>query len=438
MNLQHTIAKPVSLSGRGLFGGEPVNVRFEPAEADHGIVFRRTDLSGLTIPARVDHVVRQQRRTSLRNGTAVIDTVEHCLSALAAMQIDNVVVELDAAELPAGDGSARPFLDVLSQAGTKQMGQVAQHRFKITEPVIVQEGDATLAAMPCDDDALHIVYELEYPSETGIGRQLLVYDSAHDSYAEQLASARTFVLEAEAKALQQAGMGEHLTEKDVLVVGPTGPLGGNSFRFRDELARHKVVDLIGDLYLIGAPIVGRIVAHRSGHPLNHALVRELVRRDQSAARRKRLAESPQMIDVRALMRILPHRYPMLLVDRVIELEEERRIVGVKNVTINEPFFQGHYPTSPVMPGVLIVEAMAQLSGVLIGQRLEHTGKLAFLMSLDRVKIRRPVIPGDQLTIEAEAVRVRSRIAQMVCKAFVGDEVAAEAEVKFMLVDNEQG
>ena len=435
MNVQHTIARTVSFSGRGLFTGQPVNVKFEPAPANHGIVFARTDHRGIQIPASVEHVVRQERRTTLRNGKAVVETCEHCMSALAGLQIDNVRIEVDGDELPGGDGSARPFTEVLQQAGITEE-TAPRHRFKITHPVVVREGSATLAAVPCEEPNMPILYELDYGPNSAIGRQVMAFDSTQDDYSKQLAPARTFLLENEAHALQKAGLGKHLSEQDVLVIGSSGPIGGNAFRFQDEPVRHKLMDLIGDLYLLGTPIQGRIIAYRSGHLLNHALVRKLLKQQQ-AQNRQDLSHNPSVIDVRSLMRVLPHRYPMLLVDRVTLIEGDQRILGVKNVTINEPFFQGHYPGTPIMPGVLVVESMAQLSGVLIAQSLEHTGKLAVLLSLNRVKLRRPVTPGDQLMLEAKAIKVRSRIAQMRCTAYVQDEIAAEAEVKYMLVDDDQ-
>jgi UDP-3-O-[3-hydroxymyristoyl] N-acetylglucosamine deacetylase/3-hydroxyacyl-[acyl-carrier-protein] dehydratase len=231
-------------------------------------------------------------------------------------------------------------------------------------------------------------------------------------------------------------MGTHLDTSDVLVLGQDGPLGENALRFDDEPARHKVLDLIGDLSLLGCPIQGRVTAYKSGHALNHQLVREL-QKQYRAEQFQQLATHRNVMDIRKLFRMMPHRYPMLLVDRVIDLDGDRRAVGIKNVTINEPFFQGHYPGTPIMPGVLVVEAMAQLSGVLIGQSLQHTGKLPVLLSLERVKLRKPVTPGDQLILEAESVKVRSRIAHMQCRSYVGEESAAEAEVRFMLVDDDQ-
>lgn len=434
MELQQTIANSAQVSGPGLFSGEMCHITFHPAPSNHGIVFVRKDLGGARIPALVDHVVRRARRTTLKSGQASVNTCEHCLSAVAALKIDNLVIELDASELPGMDGSSRPFLDVLNDAGVKNCDQV-RATMVVKQPVVVRQDDATIAAVPSDQPGLQLIYDLDYP-DTPIGRQLRSFHMENGNYAGEIAPARTYCLEFEAEAMREKGIGSHLSADDVLVIGDDGPLGTNRFRFEDEPVRHKIVDLIGDLALMGAPIQGKIIAFKSGHSLNHRLVRELIKQHR-AQRHKNLALYRSVADIRKLARILPHRYPMLLVDRVVEIDGDRRAVGVKNVTINEPFFQGHYPGTPIMPGVLIVEAMSQLSGVLIGQSLEHTGKLAVLLSLERVKLRKPVMPGDQLILEAEAVRIRSRIAHMRCRAYVGEDLAAEAEVKFMLVDDEQ-
>ncbi len=431
--MQQSIRTTVEVTGRGLFSGDEATLRFQPAPANHGIVFARTDLGGARIPAIVQNVVRRARRTTLKSGLAWVDTCEHCLSAVAACRVDNLLIEIDGAELPGLDGSSKPYFDALLSAGIEKQSE-PRRSLTITQPVILRQDDATIAAVPSDEPGLQIIYDLDYPAP--IGRQLRSFDLDRDDYGVQIAPARTYCLEEEARALQAHGMGTHLTPDEVLVIGEHGPLGSNRLRFDDEPVRHKIVDLIGDLYLLGAPIRGKIIAFKSGHHLNHLLVRALIKQyRQQQHVHKALHRS--VADIRRLSRILPHRYPMLLVDRVLETDGDRRAVGIKNVTINEPFFQGHYPGTPIMPGVLIVEAMAQLSGVLIGQSLEHTGKLAVLLSLDRVKLRRPVTPGDQLVLEAESVRVRSRIAHMRCRAYVAEELAAEAEVKFMLVDDEQ-
>ncbi|MEM6393687.1 MAG: UDP-3-O-acyl-N-acetylglucosamine deacetylase [Planctomycetota bacterium] len=434
--VQHTLADEATVSGKGLFNGVDATLRFLPAPDNHGIVFKRTDLPDADpIPALVHHVVKRPRRTALKLGEAGVDTVEHLLSAVAAHRIDNLIVEIDAPEVPGVDGSAKPFFDALGEAGIAA-GSAARQRLRVTEPVMIRHEDALVAATPSDADDAQLLYELDY-GDGPIGRQIHTFDMTRNSYGDELAGSRTFSLQHEAEAAQEAGLFPHLTVDTALVIGTDGkPLGSNTYRFDNEPVRHKMLDLIGDLYLLGAPIAGRIVAYKSGHPMNHRLVRELIRQHR-ANRFKALSTSEVKLDIRRIFRMMPHRYPMLLVDRVLEIDADRRALGVKNVSINEPFFQGHYPQTPIMPGVLIVEAMAQLSGLLIGQSLDQVGKLPVLLSLDRVKLRRPVVPGDQLFMEAEAVKVRRRIAQMRCRAYVGEELAAEAEVRFMMVDDDQ-
>ncbi len=434
--MQQTIAKPVAVSGKGLLSGEGVDLVISPAKAGEGIMFERTDIEPpIQIHAVVANATDRARRTTITNGDVTIDTIEHLMSALCGLGIDNATIRLDGPEVPCGDGSAMLFVDPLLQAGTVEQDQ-PRRIFQIVEPICLQDGDAMISAFPSYQTGLHVVYDLDYGDATSrIARQTQAWNSASGTYAHDVAPARTYSLEEEAHALQAQGMCTHLTPTDMLVIGEAGPID-NSYRFDNEPVRHKILDIVGDLYLCGAHIQGRVVASRSGHALNRQLCQMIVEQNK-AAQRHTLATSGSAMDVRDIQRIMPHRYPMLLVDKVVEMVGDEKAIGVKNVTINEPFFQGHYPGTPIMPGVLVVEAMAQLGGLLMSRKLEHTGKIAVLLSLDKVKLRHPVTPGDQLILEAEAIRAGVRTAALQCKAFVGSRLAAEAQIRFMMVDAEQ-
>ena len=434
MKLQKTISSEVRLSGKGLFSGADVKLVFRPADVDTGIVFVRTDLSEpVKIEATAENIAERDRRTALRNGAVSIETPEHCLAAIIALEIDNIIIEISGPELPGFDGSSDEFFKTLKRV--EIVTQQAQRKeLVITEPISLTEGDKTIYALPGDNEKLDITYDLDYTEHTGIGRQLYSCQFGTDDFEQELARARTFSLEAEARQMQAHGIGAHLTPRDTLVIDSDGPIK-NSYRFRDECVRHKIVDLIGDLALVGRPVYGRIVAYKSGHSLNHALARRLYKMAVQADRKVSLG-TEALLDIRKIQRILPHRYPFLLVDRVIEIDGDKKIKGIKNVTFNEQFFQGHFPGTPIMPGVLIVEALAQVSGLLFAQKLEHTGKLAVLFTMDNVKFRKSVVPGDQLVLISEAVKTRNRSAQCNCRAMVGDDIAAEATIKFMLVDDE--
>ena len=427
----------MELAGPGLFTGEQAVMRVRPAEPHTGITFVRTDQAPpIRVSAVVENVSKRARRTSLRNGTAAIETVEHWLSACAGLGIDNLEIELSGPEVPGLDGSAQPFVEMLRSAGIHEQ-DAACEPLVISEVIRVLDGDAEVLALPplgSEGDTLEVSYSLDYGPDNPIKRQDYRVVITPDIFAADIAPARTFILEEEARQLQAAGLGRHLSPKDVLVFGKDGPID-NEQRFPEECARHKILDLLGDLMLLGRFLVGRIYAHRSGHALNHALVRALLEQCRERQQAGYVARPPD-IDIRSVQRILPHRYPLLMIDRIIEIDGSKRVVGLKNVTINEEFFQGHYPGDPIMPGVLIIEALAQIGGILLSQVLEHKGKVAVLLSLDKVKFRHAVRPGDQLILEAETIRVRSRTGHVMGRAKVAGQVVAEAEIRFGLTDAE--
>ncbi|MBI4878515.1 MAG: UDP-3-O-[3-hydroxymyristoyl] N-acetylglucosamine deacetylase [Planctomycetes bacterium] len=431
MRNQRTLKAAVEFKGVGLHTGRETHVRVAPAGPSQGVIFLRTDLPEAPhIPATLDFLGQGARRTTLRNGEAEVNTVEHLLAALAGLRIDNVEVHIDGPEMPGLDGSALPYAKAFRESGLVEQ-KAEKPTFVVDKPIHVMDGSATIGAFPEDGGGLRVLYTLSL-ADAKMGAQFVDIRCDEETFLEQLAPARTFVLKEEVDALREKGLGQGADTANTLVLD-NGVVIDNELRFSDEFARHKVLDLLGDMFLSGVDVHGRIVAALSGHVTNRALVREIteeIHRREVAG--QVLRESG--IDIREILTLLPHRYPFLLIDRVIELEGYRRAVGVKNVTINEPFFQGHWPGQPIMPGVLILEAMAQLAGVLLLRRLENTGKLAVLWSIDRVKLRRSVIPGDQLRIEIEATKVRDTIGQVQATAKVNEKIAAEAVLTFTLVD----
>lgn len=431
---QQTLARAATVRGIGFLTEADVTLQFLPAEAGTGIQFRRLDLPGTPIvPARVEHVIPRQRRTTLRHGDATVEMVEHVMAALAGLNIDNCTVDIDASETPGCDGSSLQFVQALQDAGTVQQA-LPRKRWVIDRPIAVRDGAATLVAHPCDHDGLALAYHLDYPQP--IGRQSHFFESAPEPFAREIAPSRTFLLEPEAQALRQAGLGQRLSESDLLVFGSDGPIN-NHLRFPNECVRHKILDMLGDLALAGIEIAGSVVAQRSGHALNATLVRALLKQIDDESNLGEPADTPTLIDINQIMRLLPHRYPFLLVDRVVELEPNDRVLAIKNVTINEPFFQGHWPDRPIMPGVLILEALAQAAGILIAHRLDGSRLHALIASIDHVKMRKPVVPGDQLWLEGRCRRLGPRMAEVHSEARVGARKAAEAKFRFVFVEKSQ-
>ncbi len=433
MDCQKTISKEVSYAGVGLHTGNKTTVTFKPAPVNSGVRFVRTDLPGKPgIAANILAVVDAPRRTTLRKGEVEIHTVEHILAALAGLGLDNLIIEVNANEVPEIDGSSLPFARLLAGSGIVEQGEDKKYG-RITEPSYVSEDGTYVAAFPADEFRISFTIDYNHPY---LQTQFASFLITSDIFEKEIAGARTFCLEREAEALRSQGLGRGATFQNTVVIGDKGIVKGE-LRFEDEFVRHKILDVIGDLFLLGCPLKAHIVASRSGHSLNIKLVRK-IKKALSAHSPLPPQLAPEtakgLLDVEAIQKILPHRYPFLLVDRIIEMEEDKRIVGIKNVTVNEPFFSGHFPGRPIMPGVLIIEALAQTAGVLMLKKSENRGKLAYLAAIDKVKLRKPVIPGDQLRLEIKVRKLRSKTGKIESQALVGGKVVAEAELIFSLVE----
>ena len=420
---RRTIGKPVTVNGIGLHSGVPATLTLHPATSGTGIVFRRIDLpSAPDIPARVSALASTERQICLANGDGSIATVEHILAAAVAHGLDDLVVEVNGPEVPVGDGSPRMYHEALVEAGVTDL-EGAPHLYKVTAPVLVTEGGSRYVVAPHDALRLTVSVEWDHPL---IGRQSGCYDVDGDSFGTQLAGARTFGFESEADGLRAMGLIKGVSRENTIVLTPDG-LEGGELRWPDEFVRHKAVDLLGDLALLGGRLQADITAFRPSHSGNAALVRAIERTTARVA--------PAVMGIQEILGVLPHRFPFLLVDRILEIETGKRIVGIKNVTMNEPFFPGHFPDHPVMPGVLIVEAMAQTGGMLLLDQVNDTeGKIVYFMSIDGVKFRRPVIPGDQLRFELEMLKFRGKTCRMKGVAYVEGQIVAEAEMMAAIVD----
>jgi len=420
------VARRVALRGTGLHTGAVTEATFLPAPAGQGILFRRTDLPGRPeVAARLTEVEAVDRRTAIGHGDATIHTVEHLLAAVVAHGIDDLTIELSGPEPPILDGSFQPYFDILAQAEPTAVGGEAVI-LTVPAPFTVTDKDASYVVAPAKSLRLTVSIEWAHPL---IGRQAGTYEVTAESFAKELAAARTFGFTHEVAELQARGLIKGASATNAIVLDERGVVHGGTLRWPDEFVRHKAADILGDLALTGARVQAHVVATRPSHGGNIALARALAR----AGRRSGM---PAM-DIAKIMDYLPHRYPFLLVDRIVEVEGQKRIVGIKNVTINEPFFQGHFPGHPIMPGVLIIEAMAQVGGMLLMSHFEGqdtANKVVYFMSLDNVKFRRPVVPGDQIRFELEMLQFRGKTCRMKGAGFVDGQVVAEAEMMAMVVD----
>lgn len=438
MEKQRTIAKEVNLEGIGLHTAGESRIVIKPAPVDSGIRFTRVDLPDKPIvEASIDNLLPEsfsQRRTSIGKEDVKIHTIEHLMAALAGLGIDNLSIEIDNEEIPGLDGSSLNFLEILEKAGITEQEKDRCY-YKIKESICVEEAGASIVILPSSE--YKISYLLDY-DQPFLGTQFMEIDFNSETFKKELSRARTFCLEGEAVELRRHGLGQGANYENTLVVGKQGVIK-NKLRYENEFIRHKMLDLVGDLFLLGCPLKGHIIAVKSGHALNLKLAKKIgLQRKKGADAGISIGYPVQdggELDISAIMNILPHREPFLFVDRIISLEKGKHVTGIKNVTINDYFFKGHFPGKPVMPGVLIVEAMAQVGGVMMLSPEENRGKLAYFMAADNVKFRKTVVPGDQLVLDVTAGRIKSKTGQVHAKALVDGKVVAEADLMFALAES---
>jgi UDP-3-O-[3-hydroxymyristoyl] N-acetylglucosamine deacetylase/3-hydroxyacyl-[acyl-carrier-protein] dehydratase len=434
---QKTIAKSVSASGVSLHFGQPVTLTFKPGNEGSGIVFRRVDLEGKPkLRASYELTGDLLRNTTISEKGISVSTVEHVLSALVAMQIDNVVVDVEGPEPPIFDGSSRKFVEMLKEAGIEEQ-TMSPKIFKLDRTVSIVDGDRSILAAP--HDGLKVT--CTFTDARGGFTQHASFEIDPDGYAEKIAPARTFTFYEDIESLLKQGKIKGGSLDTALVIKGDKVLSKEPLRFDDEFVRHKILDIIGDIGLLGCRLNAHIIAIKPGHALNSKLTASLaalMKGEELPANDAEDDESVEsdepLVNIQEILKLLPHRYPLLLVDKVIEIEGDT-IRAIKNVTINEPYFVGHFPNHPVVPGVLQIETMAQAAGILMVKKIEEQGKLALFMSCDKVKFRKPVVPGDQMLVEATLTRTRGKkMGVAVAKCLVNNTVVSSAELTFALVD----
>jgi UDP-3-O-[3-hydroxymyristoyl] N-acetylglucosamine deacetylase/3-hydroxyacyl-[acyl-carrier-protein] dehydratase len=412
-----------------------VTLTLQPAPENFGFKFRRMDLEDKPfIPALVEKVQKVERATTIAEGGVNVHTVEHVISALAGMGVDNAIIEMDANEPPIVDGSSLPFVELIKKAGLQEQ-QAARKFFEIREPIYQETRDGTIITIVPDKK-----FRISC-TNVGPGGRFTQYFSLEinpQTYEQEIAPARTFVYYEDIAPLMEKGLIKGGTLEAAVVVRGETLLSKQPLRFENEFVRHKILDLVGDLMLAGRRITGHVIAVRPGHGPNTEMARAIDA--QYHAMRAMVPPTVDIpggdavLDINEVMRILPHRYPFLLVDRIIGFEGETKCTGIKNVTINEPYFQGHFPGHPIMPGVLQLEAMAQVASIVLLRLPGNQGKIGYFMSANNVKWRKPVLPGDTLIIETEMLKIKRSIAQASARCIVNGQVVSEAELMFSVVD----
>src|SRR5215204_228371 len=448
---QQTLRQAVSYSGVGLHSGNRVTMTLLPAPPNSGVRFRRADLDGKPeIEARIENVSQTNRSTTLAKGNAKIQTVEHVLAAFVGFEIDNAIIELDGTEPPIGDGSAREYCKMIEAAGSVLQGE-KREPYRVTAPLELQTQDTLMSVFP------HDRLKISCTSSDKAGRfsQFLTVELSPETWKHDLAHARTFCFFEEIEYLIKNGLIKGGSLENAVVIRDDAVLTTEPLRYPDEFVRHKILDILGDLSLLGRPLLGHVVAVRPSHSANCELARLIQNQMRKplvamqtftppplpAPERSTPTSTPGaadllkdgMLDIAQIMKVLPHRYPFLMVDRVTRIDGNK-ITAIKNVTVNEPYFEGHFPNHPIMPGVLQLEAIAQVAGILMLRQAENFGKIAYFMSAENVKWRKPVRPGDTLTIGVELVKARGKIGKAKGVCSVDGETVSEADVTFMLVE----